>query len=234
METHCVIHTGFKPFICRLCGKAFSRKPEIRDHERTHTGEKPYQCEFCGASFGWVLRHLHSSNNLRYPQQWLVLKMLSRWMDIGIAISIFLISTVGREVICNRTNDQPITTIKGINAQIVDEHSRGDDYLITIWKQRTRANVRISVPSAWPRSSIRNISRSTNSFIRERSRTSARFEFHLDLSVVSVGVLICGLLIPEKPMPITFSLHEWSIHGDLLTVGQKSQGMVTTCTCTCV
>ncbi|KAG8319661.1 hypothetical protein J6590_086781 [Homalodisca vitripennis] len=34
-----------------MCGKAFARKAEIRDHERTHTGEKPYQCEFCGATF---------------------------------------------------------------------------------------------------------------------------------------------------------------------------------------
>ena len=36
---------------CEFCGKQFSRRFHLVDHERTHTKEKPFTCEVCEKSF---------------------------------------------------------------------------------------------------------------------------------------------------------------------------------------
>lgn len=38
-------------FQCTRCPKVFTRKFNLRSHERTHTGERPYACPVCGATF---------------------------------------------------------------------------------------------------------------------------------------------------------------------------------------
>lgn len=46
-------HTSIynRKFKCDICGKGFSDKTKLSDHNNVHTGEKPFKCKFCNASF---------------------------------------------------------------------------------------------------------------------------------------------------------------------------------------
>lgn len=46
-----VIFVGVKPHECSICGKSFSRKMLLKQHQRVHTGERPYSCPECGKTF---------------------------------------------------------------------------------------------------------------------------------------------------------------------------------------
>ena len=39
------IHSGYKPYKCRMCDKAYRGSGHLKRHMRVHTGDKPYKCE---------------------------------------------------------------------------------------------------------------------------------------------------------------------------------------------
>lgn len=51
---------------CDICNQYYSRRDNLRVHQRVHSGEMPYECRYCGQRFRWMgaLRS-HESNHAR-------------------------------------------------------------------------------------------------------------------------------------------------------------------------
>ncbi|XP_053375518.1 zinc finger and BTB domain-containing protein 24-like isoform X2 [Mercenaria mercenaria] len=51
LTEHVTRHLGIKPFLCNICGRAFSAKKDMDRHADIHKESKDYVCQICGQSF---------------------------------------------------------------------------------------------------------------------------------------------------------------------------------------
>merc|ERR1719153_76005 len=62
------VHSRAVTYPCSHCGKEFTKKANMKVHERIHTGEKPYMCNVCGQTFGGA-SNLYHHKKKHHPEE---------------------------------------------------------------------------------------------------------------------------------------------------------------------
>ena len=61
LDMHQVIHTGDKPFKCKMCDADFKHISNLKRHQRIHSNAKCYKCRYCTKAFKYI-------NSLQYHE----------------------------------------------------------------------------------------------------------------------------------------------------------------------
>ncbi|XP_060808050.1 zinc finger protein 135 isoform X2 [Amyelois transitella] len=66
LKTHSITHSNERPYECHICKKSFKRNQDLKFHINQHTGAKPYKCPFCDKSFA-SSGNCYSHRNRMHP-----------------------------------------------------------------------------------------------------------------------------------------------------------------------